>query len=345
MTHVFLSYKREDETRALRLVQALEHEGLTVWWDRALPGAESWHEGIGRALDAAGCVVVLWSKGSVGQEGHFVRDEAGRALKRGRLVPVLLDRVDPPLGFGELQAIDLTRWRGGARDPFFRDVVSSVRAKLEGRSVPAATGPRARVARRLVAGSGASLALVLLSAFGANALRIQDRLCAASALTDACGAMGLGDRPAHAERVAWEERPAGSCPALREHLRRFPEGAYREQAVALLQAARAETSAVATPFSRAVELYERTSERPFPTREAAEGDARRRWMSEASGSALYCAARDSLERFLSVSESQGEPDCRQDPRGGWSCSLTARGTCNLERRAVGERCERRADRP
>jgi hypothetical protein len=339
MTDVFISYKREDETRALRLVRALERAGLTVWWDRALPGAESWHNGIAQALETARCVVVLWSKGSVGPEGQFVRDEAGRALKRGCLVPVLLDRVDPPLGFGELQAIDLSRWRGGTRDPFFRDLESAVRAKLEGRSVPAAVGPRTRLARRLAAGSGASLALALLSAFGANALGVQSRVCAASVITDACGALGLGNRPTRSERMAWAQRPAGSCPALREHVRNYPGGTYRDRAVALLQAARPETSTVAAPFTREVELYERDSEQPFPTRQAAADDARRRWTSEAQGSPLYCGARDPLEHLRSVSEPRGEPACRQDTSGRWTCSLGARGTCTLERREVGERCD------
>lgn len=38
MTDVFISYKREDEARVGRLVQALEKAGLKLWWDRDLPG-------------------------------------------------------------------------------------------------------------------------------------------------------------------------------------------------------------------------------------------------------------------------------------------------------------------
>ncbi|WP_083197446.1 toll/interleukin-1 receptor domain-containing protein [Candidatus Viadribacter manganicus] len=46
MTDIFLPYKREDETRVGRLVQALEKAGLKVWWDRGLPAGESWRANI-----------------------------------------------------------------------------------------------------------------------------------------------------------------------------------------------------------------------------------------------------------------------------------------------------------
>lgn len=90
------------------------------------------------ALDAAGSVVVVWTHESVGPAGDFVRDEAAQAKRRGVLVPVLLDAVSPPLGFGEVQAINLSAWKGKTTDPFFGDLCAAVTAKLEGRPVPPA---------------------------------------------------------------------------------------------------------------------------------------------------------------------------------------------------------------
>jgi len=46
MSDVFVSYKREDEVRVAPLVHALEAAGLDVWWDRGLPGGESWRANI-----------------------------------------------------------------------------------------------------------------------------------------------------------------------------------------------------------------------------------------------------------------------------------------------------------
>ena len=117
MAHVMVSYKREDEPRVAVLVRALRANGLEIWWDQALPGGEAWRENIQGAIDQAGCVVVVWSHGSTGPDGGFVRDEATRAKARSILVPVAFDNVMPPLGFGELQAIDLKHWKGGAKDP------------------------------------------------------------------------------------------------------------------------------------------------------------------------------------------------------------------------------------
>src|SRR5579872_1133605 len=132
MSDVFISYKREDEARVYRLAQALEKVGLTVWSDHQLAPSENFRDNIAKALAEARCVVVVWSRASVGEAGDFVRDEASRGKARGVLVPVRIDAVHPPLGFGELQAVDLTGWRGGAGDPFFRDLVGATRAKLDG---------------------------------------------------------------------------------------------------------------------------------------------------------------------------------------------------------------------
>ena len=107
MADVFVSYKAEDRRRVRSLVTALEKDGFSVWWDAHWGPGQEWREQIAHELDAAKCVVVAWSKTSVGPGGRFVRDEAGRAPRRGVYVPVKLDDVQPPLGFGETQAVSL----------------------------------------------------------------------------------------------------------------------------------------------------------------------------------------------------------------------------------------------
>ena len=135
-TDVFLSYKAEDRSRLVPFVSALEGEGFTVWWDAHIGGGTNWHEDIERHLDAAKCVIVAWSRRSVGHDGHFVRDEARRSQRRGAYIPVCIDKVDPPLGFGEIQAIPLKGWKGDRDDPRFRAVADAVRSHLSGEQVP-----------------------------------------------------------------------------------------------------------------------------------------------------------------------------------------------------------------
>lgn len=128
MSDVFVSYKAEDRARVRPLVEALEAEGLSVWWDAHIGGGDEWRETIARHLDDARCVIVVWSKRSVGPEGHFVRDEATRALRRHAYFPVRIDKVDPPLGFGETQALPLHGWKGNRSDPRYIAVANGVRS-------------------------------------------------------------------------------------------------------------------------------------------------------------------------------------------------------------------------
>jgi serine/threonine-protein kinase len=159
MSDVFVSYKAEDRSRVQPLVQALEGDGLTVWWDARVGGGDAWRETIAEQLDSARCVVVVWSKRSTAPEGRFVRDEAARAQKLGTYLPVTIDKVDPPLGFGEMQALPLTGWKGDPSDPRFGSVSVSAHSML-GRS-RAAPAPVKRIKlnrRTMLVGSGAGIA-------------------------------------------------------------------------------------------------------------------------------------------------------------------------------------------
>jgi serine/threonine-protein kinase len=154
MSDVFVSYKAEDRPRVRPLVEALEAQGLSVWWDAHIAGGDEWRETIARHLNDARCVIVVWSKRSVGPEGSFVRDEATRALRRGVYLPVLIDKVDPPLGFGETQALPLNGWRGNRSDPRYVAVAERVKSisGLDLRPAPASPG----VGRRPVLLGGAA---------------------------------------------------------------------------------------------------------------------------------------------------------------------------------------------
>ena len=164
---VFISYKSEDRARVQPLVAALEAEGFSVWWDAHIGGGTNWQNEIEQHLDAAKCVVVAWTKRSIGNDGHFVRDEARRAQRHGVYLPVCLDPVEPPLGFGETQALLLKGWKGDRADPRFRALTDAVSACLSGKRSTAAPihASESRVSRRVVI-TGSVGAVVIAGAGG-----------------------------------------------------------------------------------------------------------------------------------------------------------------------------------
>jgi TolB-like protein len=125
---VFVSYKAEDRARVAPLVDALKSEGFSVWWDAHIGGGEEWRESIETELQAAKCVIVVWSERSVSAEGRFVRDEATRAQRREAYLPVRIDPVELPLGFGETQSLTLVGWKGNRNDPRWLQTVEAIRA-------------------------------------------------------------------------------------------------------------------------------------------------------------------------------------------------------------------------
>jgi TolB-like protein len=161
VTDLFVSYKSEDRTRVQPLVEALMSDGVSLWWDAHIAGGDSWRDAIESHLAAARCVLVVWSKRSTAAEGHFVRDEATRAQRRGAYLPVRIDAVEPPLGFGEIQALSLEGWRGKRDDPRYLAVLEAVRAMIEGRgSIAGAAQPKGQFDRRyiLIGGGVAAVA-------------------------------------------------------------------------------------------------------------------------------------------------------------------------------------------
>ena len=125
MPDIFLSYKSEDRPLVEPLVRRLKAENFDVWWDTTIVPGERFAEAIRRALDEAPCIVVAWSRKSV--ESHWVQDEACFARDHNIIVPVSIDGVEPPMGFRQLQTLNLAGWTGQAEDPRILQLLAGVR--------------------------------------------------------------------------------------------------------------------------------------------------------------------------------------------------------------------------
>jgi len=124
MSDIFLSYKSEDRQRAKIIAEALKQHGYSVWWDKIIPPGKTFDQVIEEALDAARCVIVLWSRESVSSD--WVKNEVREGTRRHILVPVLIDDVKIPFEFKHIQAAQLIDWQGALPDPEFDLLLKSV---------------------------------------------------------------------------------------------------------------------------------------------------------------------------------------------------------------------------
>lgn len=124
MTDVFISYKKEDGPRVEPIARALAQAGYEVWWDHRIPPGRTYRDVIGAALQSAKCVIVVWSKLSAGAQ--WVLDEADEGKKRNVLLPLMIDDVEIPYGFRQIEAARLVGWNGDRADPEWVGVLSSV---------------------------------------------------------------------------------------------------------------------------------------------------------------------------------------------------------------------------
>lgn len=330
----FVSYKREDRDRIAPLIAHLRESGLNVWWDVDIPGGSSWRPQIRQFLDDAKCIVVLWSERSVSPDAEFVHDEASVGHKRGVLLPIRIDDVSPPLGFGQVQCLDLVGWTGDSQDVRVAHVVDAVRARAAGSPAPPPPTPLRR--RHWIAVGLTALPIIAVLA---DVSSLQPVLCTAPGIRWACGRLGIGGVPSPTEQVAWSSRPPGDCDWLRRFLSQHPTGAYSETAERLLQSRRTESIVSWSP-----------EEQRVPVR-----------VSPASGLAAAALARvDALERSQEQAAlvcggfAQGEYRLVQtrvaDETIKWDCSSTSNGVrcgfdamavCNVEAKhtTVRETCE------
>ncbi len=121
---VFVSYSRDDREQVVPIIKSLEENGHTVWWDGLLKGGDRFSHVTETALETCKTVLVVWTKTSI--NSHWVRDEATRGRDRGCMLSVSLDGTEPPIGFRQIQYVDLSGTRDHVSHPRFSEVLEAL---------------------------------------------------------------------------------------------------------------------------------------------------------------------------------------------------------------------------
>ena len=159
--YVFVSYARADEKQAKAIIKCIDRAGFKVWWDALIPSGDRFSARIAEALEGARAIVVLWSVHSI--DSVWVQDEAGWGRDHHRLVPVSIDGSEPPLGFRQLQCVNLAK--GGIRttNPEMQRALRAIADMLDH---PAPRFPRAPLVNRRTALIGGGVAAAAAVGFG-----------------------------------------------------------------------------------------------------------------------------------------------------------------------------------
>ena len=113
MADVCLVYATPSRGVAKQLRDVLARS-YSVWWDDEIHSGDYRRE-VERQLSASKCVLPVWCK--VSRSDSDVLDEVKFAERAGKvLLPVRIEDVQPPLGFGGLHTIDLIGWNGDPGD-------------------------------------------------------------------------------------------------------------------------------------------------------------------------------------------------------------------------------------
>lgn len=322
----------DDTPRAKRLVDALRRSGLDVTWDAEWRSGEHWRSRLDELTKTATCILVVWTQESVRPEASLVHDIAQRALERDVLLPVGLDAVTAPLGFGSIRPIDLGGWNGSRRNRRFKRLVAAVRAMQAGEAPPAADEPVSR--RKRLAGWAAVGAGAGIVGFVADVATMQSTVCRVPGVYSVCSAWGVGGVPTAAERSLWLSIRHGSCDGLRHYLDLHPTGAFAGEAQARLDTRTTDPVDSWHPEVHHLPLTVRRGELPFGSEAYARRDAEQRARDEVDALCRYY--EDSPAYRLSSSELVNPIVTCRRRADGHVCALDGQARCHVEKRTVSE---------
>jgi queuine/archaeosine tRNA-ribosyltransferase len=110
--------------RIVTILHELLSQRYSVWWDVHIHSGD-YRSQIESQLQRAKCVIPVWCR--ISRSDADVLDEAAYAQRHGiPLLPIRIEDVELPLGFGNLHTVDLIGWDGNADDVGVRQLLQAV---------------------------------------------------------------------------------------------------------------------------------------------------------------------------------------------------------------------------
>jgi hypothetical protein len=335
MSEIFISYKKEDRDRVAKIVDGLREEGLDVWWDQDIGPGQPWDQTVAAKLEGARCVVAVWSTLSVA--APWVKEEAGAGKQRGILVPVRIHDVDPPLGFGLIQAADLRFWKGDRTDKAWTDFAETVRRILRGETVPLLERARRRATNRVVFGAIAAVGVLAAASLGVSLFLRSGSQPQASASEPAItptSAPVAAAAPSAQEQEAWAAAlQAKTRATYTAYLATYPQGRFAADAQAAIRSCRGIEDVRYEPFEQRANVVGVTRAGAFGSREDAALSARDEGRQRAEE---RCAALAETAGGLEDVETHAQPvastpQCLQPGPTSWTCNQQFWVTCTARK--------------
>lgn len=106
MSHLFISYKREDQYQLKALIRKLEENNIPYWYDKAIGTGDEWRQSIDDALENAFALVVIVTAKSL--KSPYVTYEWSWALGAGiKVIPLKFEDVAEDAVHPRLSVIQL----------------------------------------------------------------------------------------------------------------------------------------------------------------------------------------------------------------------------------------------
>ncbi len=126
---VFISYSKDDDKVANILKKRLSEKEIDVWMDTELRAGEYFDEKIKEAIDAADVVMVLWCNSSL--KSQWVKAEAKLGNDQQKLIPVLIEKVNPPFYYSAVHHERILAWDGDVEHEGFKLLLEAIRKKVK----------------------------------------------------------------------------------------------------------------------------------------------------------------------------------------------------------------------